>query len=44
MAQCDCTVNAHAHPRHVKGVSFHKILSDQSVADISGKIHNLGSY
>lgn len=42
MAQCDCTVNAHAHSRHVKGVSFHKILSDssQTVTDISGKIHN----
>lgn len=25
MAQCDCTVNAHAHSRHVMGVSFHKI-------------------
>lgn len=36
MAQCDCTVNAHAHSRHVKGVSFHKILSDssQTVTDI----------
>lgn len=39
MAQCDCTVNAHAHSRHVKGVSFHKIqsVSSQTVTDISGK-------
>lgn len=40
MAQCNCTVNAHAHSRQVMGVSFHKILSDfsQTVTDISGNL------
>lgn len=46
MAQCVCTVNAHAHSRQVKGVSFHKILSDssQTVTDISGNVHNYVSH
>lgn len=36
MAQCDCTVNIHAHPRQIKKRSFHKILRDfsQTVTDI----------